>query len=1142
MNMTVCKLAISCVIGSMLSGACFAAASVDISNVPMAVETSAPPNIQFTLDNSGSMGWTYLPDTEYASSPAYAIYVYNNGVELNCFANSAYNPLYYDPTKTYTPPVKSDGTLMPNAQFTAALYDGFLSYDSNPSHIKYNPYLDLSQHFQSDLYIPYVANSWYNGGYDTPQSAYYYAYKGGTPTPGTCYANNKYTLTPISTAVQQQNFANWFSYYRTRMQSMRTAMGNAFQPMPNNFRIGFNVLNDDYGYPNVAGTAVNPGFGFIALDAWTGSQKTNWFNNLYSMEPNGATPTPSALVSDGEYYSGNGMTGVASTPDPVQYSCQQNYAIVSTDGFWNNTNLYGQPSAGDQDSTAPNASWFTGVQNLGFTPGSQWPNQFYEGSSVNNSNTLADIAMKYWATDLRSVMTNNVAANQEDPATWQHMTTYGIGLEAGTLSFPSALTAITTGTQSWPDPTGANLGKQQAIDDLWHAAVNGHGQFLLATQGADTITAALQSVLSNITGRTGSAAAVAVPNANITSGNNSSYASSYNSGDWSGDLNTYPVDTITGQVSTTPGWTPSAKVQLDTLTSSLTSSALRYIGTYSGLAGVGFNSGGITAVMQSQLNTPTSPPGTGDWLSVLNFLRGVNGSAYRSRGHALGDIIDAEPVPVFAPSFGYGDLGYATFKSANASRAGVVYQGANDGMLHAFSAASGAESWAYVPGVLFNTPLSTTYPSTSSLVNLSLKTGFQHLNYVDGTPVEGDVDFANTIATASGTAPTTYTPNWHSILVGGLGSGGNGYYALDITNPSAASDSAVASKVLWEFPQASNSATYASEVGLTYGKPVMVKTVASGWVVMVTSGYNNGDGKDHLFVLNPQTGTALKDIATPSGHGLAKIAAYVQNGAVDNTTPTVYGGDLDGNVWKFDFSGATVASWNVSLLASLVDSGGAAQPITSTPELAQIGSTTVVYVGTGQYLGNSDVPNLPGGTPNTHATQTQTMYAMADTGTPITNVRGSTMVQQTLLAGSSPVTIVNQSLVDFTVKQGWYVDLTAQGAASGERVYTDPYIAEGILTFTTNKPDGSNPCLPGGKSWLYNLDITTGGAVLVGGNAAPVGQYIGAVLASRPSVVSLPSGKIIDIIGKSDATTASFQAPTSQGGGTKHRVSWQEVD
>ncbi len=159
----------------------------------------------------------------------------------------------------------------------------------------------------------------------------------------------------------------------------------------------------------------------------------------------------------------------------------------------------------------------------------------------------------------------------------------------------------------------------------------------------------------------------------------------------------------------------------------------------------------------------------------------------------------------------------------------------------AIDAATGDEKWAYIPNLVF-----------SNLKTLSSKV-YHHLFYVDSTPAVGDVAINN-------------GSSWRTLLVGGLNAGGRGYYALDITNPNVANETELASKVLWEFPNASTPSATANNVGLSFGKPVLAKTKAAGWVVLVTSGYNNsnGDGKGHLFVLNPDTGALIRDIPTTS--------------------------------------------------------------------------------------------------------------------------------------------------------------------------------------------------------------------------------------------------------------------------------------
>ena len=105
-------------------------------------------------------------------------------------------------------------------------------------------------------------------------------------------------------------------------------------------------------------------------------------------------------------------------------------------------------------------------------------------------------------------------------------------------------------------------------------------------------------------------------------------------------------------------------------------------------------------------------------------------------------------------------------------------------------------------------------------------------------------------------------------------------------------------------------------LGLTFGKPVITK-LAGQWVVMFTSGYNNvngaatGDGVGFLYVLDARTGAIIHKIATTAGtagtpSGLAQINNFVDNGLIDNTTLRVYGGDVLGNMWRFDFlPGAT---------------------------------------------------------------------------------------------------------------------------------------------------------------------------------------------------------------------------------------------
>jgi type IV pilus assembly protein PilY1 len=445
-------------------------------------------------------------------------------------------------------------------------------------------------------------------------------------------------------------------------------------------------------------------------------------------------------------------------------------------------------------------------------------------------------------------------------------------------------------------------------------------------------------------------------------------------------------------------------------------------------------------------------------------------------------------------------------------------------MLHVFNADTGAELWSYIPSFVI--------PNLNGLSKIS---GFTHKYFVDGTPAVGDVDMKNTVgANGNGT-------DWRTIVVGGLGKGGNGFYALDVTNPSAGSESAAASKVLWEFPNSATQGTYGSMVGYSFGKPIIVKTAASGWVVLVTSGYNNGDstggdGQGYLFVLNARTGAVIKAISTGVGSasspsGLTYISAYVENADVDNTTDYVYGGDLLGNVWRFDLSDSNTNRWSVTKLASLVDAAGNAQPVTTSPELAKIstpsGFKRMVYVGTGRYLGNSDVPG---------SVSTQTMYGLVDdtTTTPLISPLRSSLQAQTFVTSTPTSRTASANTVDYATKGGWYIDLPS----TGERINTDPTVGNSVLAFVTNIPS-SDSCVPGGSSWIYFLDFKTGGKV--DDPAAYSSTYLGNSLGSRPVLIQLPSGAIKALVRQSDASTNVLSTPSATPIGGVRRVSWREI-
>lgn len=1038
--------------------------------------------------------------------------------------------------------------------------------------------------------------------------------------------------TTCTYAEEMTNFANWWAYYRTRMQMMKSATSRAFAPISANTRVGYLSINNSTGKD------------FLNIKDYTVTNKNDWYTKLFNAKPNSTTPLRRALSKAGRMYGGmlNGQTlNGATVVDPMQYSCQQNFTILSTDGYWNEDEpggyqLDGSTAVGDQDGTEVRPML----------------------DGVKASDTLADVAQYYYITDLRPVGGsactgtpvppatvgnllcpasgqdddyNNVPIGSTDTAKWQHMTTFTLGLGASgyMLYDPSYETAtkgdffsvkkgITadpdhgvcvwqasgSGACNWPKPKS---NEQPNIDDLWHASINGRGSYFSAGDPAELVVG-LTDTLESISRRLGASAAAITSNANITADDKLVFSTTFTTGEWSSqvirqrftDINTgkvpdydpgkeagtYPTDDYNYD------WTAQVKLDAKSFgtrqiwTSDSNGNALRF--EWASLKAAGetqhFEAGHI-----SQLAVPPAPAYlsqfcTGDVICLpaakqkdsadgstatgqplVDFLRGDRSNEgtltdtskyYRPRRHVLGDIVNAETVYVQKPLFSYLDPGYAdgpvnSFVALKANRAATLYAAANDGMLHAFNAGDaaaggGEESWAYIPRLVL--------PKLYKLADKKYAT--QHQFLVDATPVMGDI-------CPNQTYPHTCTGNqWKTLMVGGLGRGGRGFYALDITDPSAPP------KPRWEFGVGND-----ANMGYSYGNPIITKLKSGRWVVLVTSGYNNvpnadgatGDGKGYLYILDAWDGTLIRkistgvgDVATPSG--LARISTWVQNGAENNTAFRVYGGDLRGNLWRFDINGDIAPDgYEAQLLTtfSTTDNAGNVkpQPITAKPELTEVDGIPVVYVGTGRFLGPSDLNDL----------SQQSFYAVKDpvnsekpnAGLPYPNPRDKVcaakaladcFVKQTETYDTCPADIPasicsageavlksSNNPVDFSIGYGWFIDLSE----TGERADSDPALVFGTLVFNTNVPEDV-ACTGGGHSNQYFVDYRTGGAVWAGISAINASK-LGNALGSRPVLVGLPNNTIISVTQMGSGGKSIKPRPISPTLNAAQRASWREL-
>jgi type IV pilus assembly protein PilY1 len=966
-------------------------------------------------------------------------------------------------------------------------------------------------------------------------------------------------------AEEMQNYSRWFTYYSNRMRMMKTSAGRAFlnfisnptgtPPRPDRLRLGFITIN--------TGSTV-PASKYLKIDNFNTTHAGNWYNKFYSQVPNASTPLRVALSRAGWIFAGKlntGLTdGIPTADDPVQASCQKNYSIFTTDGFWNQgtgQDLAGNPLLNhdnvDNQVIAPYTDKM--VSRASGTYDGNILNGTTAGTSPGGRGTLADVALYYYKTDLRGgtdslgnptgpatspsttppggdVSNNNVTPGPKDFVRHQHMTTFTVGLADGLMryqsNYESALTGDfanikngatgcfwASGICNWPAPQADG---QSALDDLWHAAVNGRGTFYSALN-PNALATGLTDALNKLDIDFASAAAAATSSPNVASGAEFAFSTRYQTANWAGEVYAQKIDPLTGQVSDFKEWRAHelllARVTADSDTRNLwmfdsaTGTKLKTFSFASMTpAEQGFFSDKcfpLSNMTQCTTLTPFQLIDANDGDKLVRFLRGqteLETTVFRDRqeildepGHPLdktpvqtimGDIINAQPLFVpGTPFFEYSDPGYTTFKTVTLkNRKGTLYIAANDGYLHAFDGSTGFENWAYMPKFVM--------PAVHQIAD----SGYagKHRFFLDGTPEFQDVF-------------DVYTSAWKTVLVGGANSGARGYYALDITDP-------LNPKGLWEFcSDPTLCAITDPDLGLTYGNPVIGKRKSDGrWVVVVTSGLNNvtpGSGEGFFFVLDAITGQILHKVATKSGgtttpSGLAKVGGWYEKGLADAQFDWVYGGDQNGDIWRVDMSKAMtpyfapsdVDTTSIMHFATLKDlSGTRLQPITARPvatplTVTGIGRKRIVYFATGRYLGISDLSDAGAGGP----AWVQSIYGLMDkdTGVSLGDVRASgTLVEQTLSPLALGRRAVSKNAVDWSAKNGFFIDLLPDidvalpdgQRTDGERVVLDLQLVLGTLVVTSTIPVKGG-CTPGGFSYQYNLDFKTGGYV---GNSAPAG-------------------------------------------------------
>ena len=948
------------------------------------------------------------------------------------------------------------------------------------------------------------------------------------------------------------------------MATLRSALRDTFSTtnVPDgSIRLAWQAMTGCYTIP--AGGDCKNQNALKVLDAAQRGRFQLWVDTLV---PQGATPSHRMIFNAGQYLkSAPGVDSPwASMPGSIQepmLSCRKAYNLFMTDGGWNNTTSWdaadspAAQSIGNRDGTTGKLGDGKTVYDVASDGTAIYRDRF----GTSPLPTLSDLAFHYWATDLQPSLANDVPANiihkgdqtftsdgidgritktipefwnpRNDPATWQHMTTYTVGFNAAanwndTRATPKFgldtwtggdYAALMTGRTHWTDAIGGD--DTTRMPELWHMALNGRGKFVPAPT-ASSLAVAFKDILDSIAADKSSPVSSVSVSASSTRLDAAVFTSTYHPTSWSGAITAHKLAAGTGiaspeglwgtvpatatsaakPVSTdilldAPGFSPSARVVM---------SARRppAAGASTTVNGISFVWSALATAQQRALDTSNA---TVDGLGKerLAFVRGFrddeesNGGNFRNRDSRHGDVVNSKPWHVAGKAgAGYTANGYAAFRAASTSRPSMLYVGANDGMLHGFSVANGKEKLAYVPLAVYEGLSQLTQP------------GYAHRYFVDGSPLAGDLFVVG---------------SWKTYLAGFMGAGGKGYFVLDVTDPSAFVAGNAGNIVVLDQSASAGTSTDA-DMGYIFSEPVreqgdtaVTRQIAQlndgRWALVTGNGYNSARENAVLLVQYLDGARELRKIYATTengltGNGLSAPRLVDLNG--DNVPDVAYAGDLLGNLWKFDLSASAPSEWKTAFngaplysatSAATASVQGRPQPITSAPVwLPHPKGGVMVVFGTGANLTDADrtdasVQTVYGVYDNTVVTRSAGKLAL--TGGSVLTVGRGALVQQTIGSiatavtaasasepGSrSPLWAVSSNPVDYAglpPKRGWYIDLPPGERVLGNLTWFDGQLIDVASTVPAAGPDITretcSPNITGARHFLTTINAINGSA------------------------------------------------------------------
>lgn len=966
-------------------------------NEPLSISGSVPPNVMLLVDNSGSM-YNAIPPLGVDSSdlpPPY--YIYSSGG---------------------------------NSYWGGGVFDGNISLSTLSKWTCASGYKALYASTDGNGRRCYALPDPAGNG-NTRYTSKYLAYIYNTYTSGGDSGNDLRTILPNEYRMAVARDAAKAIVSANRGMRMGLSAFNA--ATHSNAGPGGSILNQV--------VALSPSQGITQAQA--DQNYANLIAGIDQLQPTANTPLAESYYEVSRYFRGMSRyqgTGSGDYTSPIQYRCQKNFGVILTDGLPTH-----DASFPDNDPDRDNPE-VAGANNIPDWDGKNEPSDMpysdgtLSGTGEGSTFYLDDIAKFAYDIDLIKSGTDLAGKSFNDSAHLkQNLHTYTVGFAVD----------------------------NQMLED---AAEYGHGAYYTANDSSQ-LTNALNSALQSIRQQISSASAVSANTKRIQEGA-LIYQARYNSTEWTGEVLAYRVnmDGTIGSVAwrTSDGGT-------------FPEPANRRIFTYNDDAGFTGTKGraltwsNLNAAQQASLTKAGEVDNT-NALKRLSWLRGGNdgvaleapyaGQRLRNRSSLLGDIVNSDPIYVGQQNNGYNVPNDATdsnepadsylaYVESKADRDSLLVVGANDGMLHGFDAATGDESFAYVPASVFRKR--TISPGATPGLMALTESNYSHQFYVDGSFGLGDL----------------YDNGWKTYLVGALGYGGRGIFALDMTDRSFDE-----SDIRWErtAPDTNLSTDPWNDLGYQFGEPTVARMLigqSDRYVTIFGNGYDSNAGRAALYVVDSITGEVIKKLVVtdPDGstapNGLSTATAFYD---ANRRVTHVYAGDVLGNLWKFNLSSSNTNQWSSSLLFKARDSD-TRQPITAKVRVRQHpeGGRLVIF-GTGQYLVSGDKLN----------TELQTIYGIWDRDLSGNNVVSKLrlleqeFVNETTSNGQQ-YRVLTQKPIDWATHHGWYINLRVGNAAlDGERIVATPSLSKERVLFTTFIPR-SDPCLSGGESWLLGVDGLSGG-------------------------------------------------------------------